>query len=100
MIRKYIKQWERRGYPEGIPDEAPAELEANGLVPSYRRICRALLKNDLTLQSLGFTKPDCALYSSLKQLELGIKTERDLQLCLWGDNERMGGYASTPKGHI
>jgi predicted phosphoadenosine phosphosulfate sulfurtransferase len=76
MIRKYIKQQEKRGYPEGIPDEAPSELESNQLVPSYRRICRALLKNDLTLQSLGFSKPDCAIYSSLKRIELGIVIEK------------------------
>ena len=83
-IRQYIASWEAKGYPEGLPDEAPYELESNDLVPSYRRICRALLKNDLNLQSLGFTKPSCELYNILKRAELGIVKPRDYQLTFEG----------------
>ena len=80
-IFKYISTWEARGYPDGIPDEAPWELEKNNLVPSYRRICKAILMNDITLQSLGFSKPNCEIYNVLKRIELGIEEEEDKQ---WG----------------
>jgi len=69
-IRSYIRRWEGQGYPEGIPDEAPTELERALKVPSYRMICRALLKNDLLLKSLGFTRKPCDLYMKLKKTEL------------------------------
>jgi predicted phosphoadenosine phosphosulfate sulfurtransferase len=71
-VRAYIKTWEGRGYPEGIPDEGPPELESNGLIPSYKRICKAILSNDMCLQSLGFAKPSCQTYDTLKKIELGI----------------------------
>jgi predicted phosphoadenosine phosphosulfate sulfurtransferase len=99
-IRRYIKTWEARGYKNGIPDEAPAELESNGLVPSYRRICRALLKNDLLLISLGFVKPNCALYCELKRIELGI-IRKDIQLSLFGGrDERMGSNTVKNENNI
>ena len=69
-IREYVSKWEAQGYPEGIPDEAPIELERALKVPSYRMICRALLKNDFLLKSLGFTRPTCELYMQLKKTEL------------------------------
>jgi predicted phosphoadenosine phosphosulfate sulfurtransferase len=69
-INSYISSWENRGYYNGIPDEAPAELESAGIVPSYRMICRAILKNDIALTSLGFTRSPCVLYNELKRAEL------------------------------
>lgn len=70
-IQRYVSQWERRGYPHGIPDEAPAELErVTGKVPSYRLICLAIIKNDKQLESLGFTRKPCELYNVLKREEL------------------------------
>jgi predicted phosphoadenosine phosphosulfate sulfurtransferase len=48
-------QWYRlRGYPHGIPDEADPKEEAARRVPSWRRLCKALLKNDWWCKSLGF----------------------------------------------
>lgn len=69
-IRIYIADWEEKCYKQGIPDEAPAELEQSDLVPSYRRICKAILKNDLHLLSLGFTKGYSKQYVVLKRIEL------------------------------
>lgn len=69
-IRKYISEWEKRNYSKGIPDEAPAELEKRGLVPSYRLICIALMKNENNLEILGFQKNKCLAYNELKRIEL------------------------------
>mgnify|MGYP003519573203 CR=1 FL=1 len=84
-IRKYIKQWESNCYPEGIPDEAPIELENNNLVPSYRRICIAIMKNDIQLQSLGYSREYCEIYDQLKKAELikrGVKIDYQLKI-IW-----------------
>ena len=66
----WIRSWERRGYPDGIPDEAPPILEELGRVPSYRLICMAIMKNDHTLALLGFSRPKCELYNQLKREEI------------------------------
>lgn len=69
-IENYIKEWENRCYPNGIPDTAPLELESRDLVPSYRRICLAILKNDSTLKTLGFSQIPSVYYSELKRIEI------------------------------
>lgn len=72
-ILAYIAKWEKQGYPNGIPDEADAKLEGLGKVPSYRHICRAILKNDVSLSSLGFTRQPCESYSILKRIEIAAR---------------------------
>ena len=74
-IRQYISKWEKQGYPDGIPDEAPSRLEQLGKVPSYKMICRAILRNDLTLSTLGFTKPKSEVYSMYKRIELAERAK-------------------------
>lgn len=69
-ILSYVHKWERRGYPDGIPDEAPTLLEKACRVPSYRAICLAIMRNDVTLQSLGYTREPCRTYMDLKRVEL------------------------------
>ena len=69
-IGAYIRKWEKRGYPEGIPDEAPAELEAIGKVPSYRLICLTILKNDVACETLGYAREKCQAYMELKRIEI------------------------------
>lgn len=76
-INQYIRTWVGRGYPDGIPDEADLVLESLGKVPSYRVICKAIMMNDHSLKSLGFSRPECAAYNALKRVELqerGIET--------------------------
>lgn len=65
MFRRW---WSERGYPDGIPDEAPADLEAARKVPSWRRICKALLRNDYWCKGLSFTQHRSESYG--KYLEL------------------------------
>ena len=67
-IENYIKTWEDRCYTEGIPDDVPAEIF--DMVPSYKRIAIAILKNDYPLKSLGFTPLKSAVYNELKRIEI------------------------------
>ena len=67
-IQNYIQDWERKCYLNGIPDEVPPEI--NNLVPSYKKIAIAILRNDVTLKTLGFTQPKSRVYSELKRIEI------------------------------
>lgn len=69
-ILAYIKEWENRCYFNGIPDEAPYELEVRNKVPSYRRIAIAILKNDYSLKSLGFNPAKSKYYDFYKKIEI------------------------------
>jgi len=48
--------WRQRGYPDGIPDEAAYEMEAARRAPSWRRVCKSLLRNDYWCKGLGFSQ--------------------------------------------
>ncbi len=76
-ILQYIEKWKKRGYEDDIPDEADAKLEAMKKVPSYRMICKAILKNDLALTSLGYSKPQCESYGILKRIELAERARKN-----------------------
>jgi predicted phosphoadenosine phosphosulfate sulfurtransferase len=56
-FRVFIKWWKKRGYPDGIGDEAPIVLENKGLAPSWRRIAKVLLRNDYWCKGLKFSQP-------------------------------------------
>lgn len=55
-IGTFCNWWEARGYPEGIPDEADNALEMAKKVPSWRRVCKSLLRNDYWMKGLSFTQ--------------------------------------------
>lgn len=61
-ISVFIKWWMDRGYPDGIPDEAPYEMEANKLAPSWRRVCKSLLRNDFWGKGMGFSQTKSEVY--------------------------------------
>lgn len=61
-ITVFIKWWMDRGYPDGIPDEAPYEMEANKLAPSWRRVCKSLLRNDYWGKGMGFSQTKSEAY--------------------------------------
>jgi predicted phosphoadenosine phosphosulfate sulfurtransferase len=73
-FRGFIKGWKSRGYVDGIPDEAPHILESKMWAPSYRRLCKVLLRNDWWCKGLGLTQPKSEAYG--KYLE--IKKKRKL----------------------
>jgi predicted phosphoadenosine phosphosulfate sulfurtransferase len=61
-FRSWIKGWQSRGYHHGIPDEAPRALEKKYWAPSWRRLCKVLLRNDWWCKGLGLTQPKSAAY--------------------------------------
>lgn len=70
----FQKWWSERGYPEGIPQEAPYALEAKRLAPSWRRVCKTLLRNDYWCKGLGFSQHKSDAY---KKYEALMKRRRD-----------------------
>ncbi len=50
----FLHWYKDRGYTSGIPDEADPKLEASRKAPSWRRLCKVLLKNDWWCKGLGF----------------------------------------------
>lgn len=69
-ILAWVKKWESRGYSCGIPDEADLGIELAERAPSYRRICMAIMKNDVQLESLGYSREYCPMYMAIKRDEL------------------------------
>ena len=67
-IAVFLRWYELRGYPNGIPDEAPAEEEASKKTPSWRRICKALLRNDYWCKGLSFTQTKSESYERYKKI--------------------------------
>ena len=55
-FKTFIRGWRGRGYTADIPDEAPRVLENAHWAPSYRRLCKVLLRNDYWCKGLGFTQ--------------------------------------------
>ena len=75
-ITTFIHWWENKGYAiGGIPDEAELYLETHKNVPSWRRICKSLLRNDYWCKGIGFTQHRSEAY--IKYLNL-MKRRRKL----------------------
>lgn len=85
----FQRWWMARGYPDGIPDEAPYELEAARKAPSWRRVCKSLLRNDYWSKGLGFTQHKSEAYT--KYLDLMRRRRQKwimpsvAQSTIWGD---------------
>jgi predicted phosphoadenosine phosphosulfate sulfurtransferase len=67
-FKKFIKGWQDRGYII-IPDEAPEDLESKCWVPSWRRLCKVILRNDYWCKGLGQTQPKSEAYGKFKDLQ-------------------------------
>ena len=76
-IKTYINNWKEKGYQEDIPDEVPEELMKLNLAPSYKAIALALLRNDMNLESLGFTPKKSIFYSILKKIEIEPRPKKE-----------------------
>lgn len=68
-FQAWIKGWHDRGYRTGIPDFAPPELEKKYWAPSWRRMCKVLLRNDWWCKGLGLTQPKSAAYQRYMELK-------------------------------
>ena len=67
-ILLFNRWWMESGYEDGIPDEADYRMEAERKAPSWRRLCKSLLRNDYWCKGLGFTQHKSAAYQ--KYLDL------------------------------
>lgn len=67
-FKKFIKSWQDRGY-NVIPDEAPLDLENKCWAPSWRRMCKVILRNDYWCKGLGQTQPLSDAYAKFKEIK-------------------------------
>jgi len=82
-----FQKWHmERDYPDGIPDEAHYEMEAQRKAPSWRRICKSLLRNDYWCKGLGFTQHKSDAYKRYLDLvrrrkeQWKVKSEEQLEM--------------------
>ena len=78
---KFIKGWQDRGYLV-IPDEAPEDLESKCWVPSWRRMCKIILRNDYWCKGLGQTQPKSDAYIQFKEIKSKRKIADKIDLDL------------------
>ena len=78
-ILLFRRWWIDRGYSPDIPDEAELNLEMKRDVPSWRRVCKSLLRNDYWCKGLGFTQHKSKAYANYLDLMRRRKKE-------WGYN--------------
>lgn len=74
-FKGFIRGWKGRGYTDGIPDEAPRVLEKKMWAPSYRRLCKVLLRNDWWCKGLGLTQPKSDAYGKYLEIKKRRKQE-------------------------
>jgi predicted phosphoadenosine phosphosulfate sulfurtransferase len=72
-FKKFIYGWHQRGYKGTIPEESPPELEAKCWAPSWRRMCKVLLRNDWWCKGLGQTQPKSEAYRRYLEFKHGPK---------------------------
>lgn len=63
-ILVFLRWYELRGYPNGIPDDGPTE-KGN---PNWKRICKALLRNDYWCKGLSFSQTKSESYEKYKKV--------------------------------
>lgn len=73
-IDKFLKWWENEGMAV-IPDYADAKMESARKVPSWRRICKVLLKNDYWCKGLSFAQTKREME---KQIEMITRYNEEL----------------------
>jgi len=72
-VAVFLKWYEERGYPSGIPDDGPLDKSK----PSWKRICKTLLRNDYWCKGLSFSQHKSEAYE--KYLKLMRRRRRE-----WG----------------
>lgn len=67
-FKVFLNGWRKRGYQEAIPDEAPRVLENKHWAPSWRRLCKVLLRNDWWCKGLGMQQPKSKAYERYMEM--------------------------------
>jgi predicted phosphoadenosine phosphosulfate sulfurtransferase len=96
-FKKFIHGWRQRGYAS-IPEESPPELEAQCWAPSWRRMCKVLLRNDYWCKGLGQAQPKSDAYLQFKAMRAARRALRAKQArpALTDRNARLRGRPSRP----
>ena len=63
-IAVFLKWYEVRGYPDGIPDDGEMTKDK----PSWKRICKSLLRNDYWCKGLSFSQNKSDAYDKYVKL--------------------------------
>lgn len=70
-IAVFLHWYQERGFTDGIPDFLPESIEnvrSGHPRPSWRRICKALLRNDYWCKGLSFSQHKSGAYEKYKKL--------------------------------
>ncbi len=67
-IAVFIHWHMQRGYPDGIPDVMDAKDEAKRSVPSWRRICKTMLRNDYFCYEFAMAPNKTGSYEKYRRL--------------------------------
>lgn len=79
-ISVFLHWYNARGYPGGIPDEADINEEAAKKIPSWRRICKALLRNDYWCKGLSFSQHKSESFEKYRKI---MKKRRQRWGVMW-----------------
>ena len=74
-VAVFLHWWQDRGYPNGIPDEADSGSEARKEVPSWRRVCKSLLRNDYWCKGLSFGQTQSESYRRYQKIMKKRRTQ-------------------------
>jgi predicted phosphoadenosine phosphosulfate sulfurtransferase len=77
-ILVFLHWYSERGYPNDIPDEGPI-TNAQGQ-PSWKRICKALLRNDYWCRGIGFSQHKTGAYENYKRIMARRKDEWGIEI--------------------
>lgn len=64
-IAVFLKWYQTKGYPGGIPDDGAINTREK---PSWKRICKALLRNDYWCKGLSFSQHKSGAYEKYRKL--------------------------------
>lgn len=67
-IAVYIRWYQIRGYPDGLPDTQEEDCGASDNHPSWKRICKIILRNDFWCKGLSFSPTKTAAYEKYQKL--------------------------------
>ena len=76
-IFTFEEWWKDHGYPDGIPDAADYQMEQKRKAPSWRRVCKSLLRNDYWCKGLGFSQQKSSAYQKYLELKKRKREESE-----------------------